>query len=93
MDAAGLRLDDFVYETDATAEHFISYITEHGKLAGFLRLSLPHPDVPREEILEELRGCAVVRELHVYGPALELGASSYGSAQHTGLGRHLPSMR
>lgn len=89
MDAAGLHLDDYGYETDATTEHFISYVTEHGKLAAFLRLSLPHPDVPREEILEELSGSAVVRELHVYGPALELGAASYGSAQHTGLGRQL----
>jgi elongator complex protein 3 len=31
----------------------------------------------------------VVRELHVYGPALELGAMDHGKAQHAGLGRAL----
>jgi len=84
-----LEIQDFAYETDATTEHFLQYITPRGKLAGFLRLSLPHADVPREEILEELHGCAMVRELHIYGPALELGASNAGNAQHGGLGRRL----
>jgi len=39
--------------------------------------------------LDEVRGCAMVRELHVYGPALELGATDKGKAQHAGLGRKL----
>jgi elongator complex protein 3 len=88
-DIAQLIIDDYVYETDATTEHFLQYLTPTGKVAGFLRLSLPHADVPREEILEELHGCAMVRELHIYGPALELGASEAGKAQHSGLGRRL----
>ncbi|MCG3141402.1 MAG: hypothetical protein HDKAJFGB_02683 [Anaerolineae bacterium] len=84
-----LEIQNYKYETDATAEYFLQYVTPSGKLAGFLRLSLPHDNVPREEILEELRGCAVVRELHIYGPALELGANDAGRAQHSGLGRNL----
>lgn len=39
--------------------------------------------------MEELRGSAVVRELHVYGPALELGRRRDGRAQHIGLGTRL----
>jgi elongator complex protein 3 len=89
LDAESLRLDTYTYLTDATAEHFLSYVTERGKLAGFLRLSLPAPGLPREEVLDELAGCAVVREVHIYGPALEIGAPSQGEAQHTGLGRKL----
>jgi elongator complex protein 3 len=89
LDLATLRVEDHVYETDATTEHFLQALSPQDKLAGFLRLSLPRADVPRDEILEELRGCAVVRELHVYGPALELGATSRGEAQHAGLGRKL----
>jgi elongator complex protein 3 (tRNA carboxymethyluridine synthase) len=84
-----LRLDAYTYLTDVTTEHFLSYVTERGKLAGFLRLSLPTPGLPRDELLDELEGCAVVREVHIYGPALEIGASSRGEAQHTGLGRKL----
>lgn len=89
VETGELEIRDFQYETDATTEHFLQYVTPNGKLAGFLRLSLPHDDVPREEILEELHGCAMVRELHIYGPALELGANDSGKAQHSGLGRKL----
>lgn len=84
-----LRLTDYVYETDATTEHFLQYLTPQNRLAGFLRLSLPHADVPRAEVLDEVRGSAMVRELHIYGPALELGAAEEGRVQHAGLGRRL----
>ncbi|HZQ07314.1 MAG TPA: tRNA uridine(34) 5-carboxymethylaminomethyl modification radical SAM/GNAT enzyme Elp3 [Anaerolineae bacterium] len=89
IDPTNLVIEDYTYETDATTEHFLQYVTPRGRLAGFLRLSLPHADVPREEILDEIRGCAMVRELHIYGPALELGAVNHGEAQHAGLGRKL----
>jgi elongator complex protein 3 len=84
-----LRLDVVTYRTDATTEHFLSYLTDRGKLAGFLRLSLRLEDVPPEEVLDELRPSAVIREVHVYGPSLELGAASQGEAQHSGLGVRL----
>ena len=89
IDIQQLKISDYEYETDATTEHFLQYLTPSGRLAGFLRLSLPHADVPREEILPELYGSAMVRELHIYGPALELGAANQGQAQHAGLGRRL----
>jgi elongator complex protein 3 len=89
VNAAELQFDDFTYETDATTEHFLSYVTPQGKVAGFLRLSLPSAHVPHHEILDEVRGCAMVRELHVYGPALHVGTASHGEAQHSGLGRRL----
>ncbi len=88
--AAGqLHFEPYTYSTDATTEHFLSYITSSGKLAGFLRLSLPLPDVPPADIIDELRGSAVIREVHIYGPALEIGAASQGEAQHAGLGAQL----
>ena len=31
----------------------------------------------------------MIREVHVYGPALDPGADSQGEAQHTGLGTRL----
>lgn len=89
VDATQLHLDLFAYNTDATTEYFLSFITPRNKIAGFLRLSLPTPIASREKILDELRDCAVIREVHVYGPALEIGAESSGEAQHAGLGIRL----
>ncbi len=85
VDADTLRLERLDYETDVTRERFLSTTTPDGWLAGFLRLSLPHAEPP----IAELSGCAVVRELHVYGPVLELGARREGAAQHAGLGTQL----
>ncbi len=89
LEIGDLKLEVIQYDTDATTEYFQSYETSRGKLAGFLRLSLPNADVPSGEILEELRSSAVIREVHVYGPALEIGAASGGEAQHSGLGTRL----
>jgi len=84
-----LHLEVIRYQTDVTEERFISFVTEDDHLAGFLRLSLPRPDISPGEQPEELRGAAVIREVHVYGPALSIGAESEGEAQHRGLGTRL----
>ncbi len=85
VDVDALHLDRVGYSTDATEEVFLSAATPDDKLAGFVRLSLPHAAPP----LAELAGCAVVRELHVYGYALGLGTRQPGAAQHAGLGTRL----
>jgi len=87
-----LELRDLPYRTDVTTEHFLSYETTHGfphddRLAGFLRLSMPDRLVAHP--LPELEGYAMIREVHVYGPALNLGEDSRGEAQHIGLGTRL----
>lgn len=89
IETSTLRLETVSYETDATQEHFLQYVTPEGDLAGFLRLSLPHAEPP----IDELRGpggrCAMIREIHVYGPALGLGAEDETVPQHAGLGTEL----
>jgi elongator complex protein 3 len=85
VDVEGLQLERIQYETDATREFFLQYVASTGELAAFLRLSLPQ----EEGLMEELRGSAVVREVHVYGPALDLDTSRNGAAQHAGLGTQL----
>jgi elongator complex protein 3 len=75
------------YETDATEERFLQYLTPSGRLAGLLRLSMPSS--PRTELpISEIRETAMVRELHVYGPAQHLGRRQRG-VQHRGLGTQL----
>jgi elongator complex protein 3 len=80
-----LRID--TYETDATTEHFLSFETADERIAGFLRLSLPHRQTPHP--FPELVDHAMIREVHIYGPALDLGDESQGEAQHMGLGSEL----
>jgi elongator complex protein 3 len=85
------------YETEIGQEQFLSYETSGGKLAGFLRLSLPVIRTAGDSgetsemwsLLPEIAGLAMIRELHVYGPALGIGKPSTGEAQHLGLGRRL----
>ena len=80
-----LVLDSYEYRTDATREIFLNYRTPDGRLAGLLRLSLPQVLPP----IAELAGCAMIREVHVYGPALGLGDRQDDTAQHVGLGTGL----
>jgi len=80
-----LRFDVLRYRTSSGTESFLSYVTEEGRLAGFLRLALP--DSP--SFVEELGDAAIVREVHVYGSALSIGAREEGKAQHAGLGTKL----
>jgi elongator complex protein 3 len=80
-----LRID--TYQTDATTEHFFSFETADERIAGFIRLSLPHQG--QTHPLPELQDHAMIREVHVYGPALDLGEESHGEAQHMGLGSEL----
>ena len=91
------------YTTDLTVEHFLQFVVveegerdshaanqERAPLAGFLRLSLPKtPTAGSRAFLEEIRGNAMIREVHVYGPALAIGRSEAGAAQHVGVGTRL----
>jgi elongator complex protein 3 len=83
------------YATDLTDEYFLQFVTneayiEPGLIAAFLRLSLPHgPLAGSRAFLEEIQDSALIREVHVYGPALSIGDEKAGAAQHTGLGTQL----
>ena len=97
-----LRLTVSTYPTDLTVEHFLQVVVDDEKgsgtqadlerapLAGFLRLSLPKtPTVGSQAFLDEIRGNAMIREVHVYGPALAIGSAEKGAAQHVGVGTRL----
>nr|CAI78553.1 histone acetyltransferase [uncultured Chloroflexota bacterium] len=88
VDQDTLRLDDLVYSAGGAEEHFLSFITPQDRLAGFLRLSLPGPGSP-QVALADLEGAAIIREVHVFGQSLQVGAEQPGAAQHTGLGTRL----
>ena len=88
VEAEALHLEDLVYNTGGAEEHFLSFVTPDDALAGFLRLSLPGKDSPATG-LDDLNGAAIIREVHVFGQSLAVGAEQNGVAQHTGLGTEL----
>lgn len=90
FDASALSLDIVPYETTNTRERFLQWITPDNRIAGFLRLSLPDPRyvAALSADLPVRGGEAMIREVHVYGFATQLGEDGV-SAQHIGLGRRL----
>jgi elongator complex protein 3 len=88
VDPAQLKINDLIYPSDQAEEHFISYETPDDKLAGFIRLSLPCENAPQTDLID-LEGAALIREVHVYGQSLQVGAEKQGAAQHAGLGTRL----
>jgi elongator complex protein 3 len=84
-DPDGLALHDFIYRAGQGQEHFLSLETKDGALAAYARVSLPVGEAP----FAELQRAALLRELHVVGPSLELGRGLAGAPQHSGLGARL----
>ena len=88
IDVETLRYNENAYMVGNTEEHFLSFVTPDDRLAGFLRLSLPGEGSPGSG-LDELKGAAIIREVHVYGQSLPVGSEESGAAQHVGLGTRL----
>ena len=88
VEYSALSTADLVYTVGFTEDHFLSFDTPEDMLVGFLRLSLPQPGSP-ETGLPDLQGAAVIREVHVYGQSLQVGAEKRGAAQHAGIGTRL----
>ena len=93
-----LEMKDLIYYPADAQEHFISYSTPDDRLAGYLRLSLPAAVSSQKRkdagsqlyaLIPEIDGAALIREVHIYGQSLEVGADLSGAAQHSGLGTAL----
>lgn len=98
VSAQKVELREFRYETSLTEEIFLSYeqpAFDEGppsRIAGFLRLShIKDHGTGSHAFMSEINGHAMVRELHVYGPAqgLQNHEGDDGAAQHKGLGTRL----
>ena len=97
VDPEELSLEVIGYETAVSRERFLQWVTPEGRIAGFLRLSLPRAEAVcalARELGEEghtapiALGDAMIREAHVYGMAERVGEEG-SAAQHHGLGRRL----
>ncbi|HLN89527.1 MAG TPA: tRNA uridine(34) 5-carboxymethylaminomethyl modification radical SAM/GNAT enzyme Elp3 [Candidatus Binatia bacterium] len=76
------------YESSEGQEYFISVEDlENNVLLGYLRMRVPSVKAHRPEITAE--PCAIVRELHVYGPLVPVGKHAKSAWQHKGYGQIL----
>ncbi len=78
-----LNLKISEYSASKAKEFFLQIVNKDNILFGLLRLRFPD-----EIFIKELKNCALVRELHIYGQALRLGEKGKLS-QHKGLGKKL----
>ncbi|GFE55059.1 elongator complex ELP3 [Babesia ovis] len=90
----GARLMVRQYRSTGGDEYFLSYESEdESKIFGFLRLRLRDHvgHNPRVSMFRCLEGCALIRELHVYGVVVVHGKSSKEATpyQHRGIGASL----
>ena len=82
---AMVRMD---YQASGGSEVFLSFEDSNETLFGLLRMrvDLRPPGGLRREFGER---SAIIRELHIYGPEIPLGARDPEAVQHRGLGRAL----
>ncbi len=73
-----LHLNKIQYKASKGKEYFIEIINDQDIIFGLIRL----------RILKEQK-TLLVRELHVYGQAVEIGKKIQGKTQHRGLGKFL----
>ena len=87
IDPDNIKLNILPYKSSGGLEYFISYTDNTGKiLYGFIRLRL---NVDNSDVMDSIKGCALIRELHVYGHHTCVGKKIYNRAQHIGLGSSL----
>ncbi len=85
-DVDAIELKRMDYRAGGGRETFLSFEeTTNNLLIGFLRLRKPSSNVHRAE----LREAAGIRELHVYGPMVEIGERAKEKWQHRGYGKEL----
>ena len=88
----GINMNDIVFRTKSYMssggeEHFISYTNKKGDvLYGFIRLRLNRD---MSDVMDSIKNCALIRELHVYGSHTCIGKKVKNRAQHIGLGTSL----
>lgn len=82
-----LKIDTFV--ASGGCEYFISYVSHDEQvLYGFCRLRLPCKRSKYEQ-LPEIKGAALIRELHVYSTMTPVGERATSNVQHRGFGKSL----
>jgi elongator complex protein 3 len=83
-----LSIQQITYEASGGTEVFLSFEDPNQSiLVGYVRLRIPGEHSHRPEIND--KNVAVIRELHVFGQTVPVGARSESAFQHKGYGARL----
>jgi elongator complex protein 3 len=74
-----IKIKKLAYEASGSTEIFLQAVNKENILFGLLRLRLE----------KDKKMPAMIRELHVYGPQVEIGKKDKQKYQHKGLGKQL----
>lgn len=93
VDFDDLEKNVIEYKSDTGTDYFISLETQN-KIAGFLRLFLSDKNYQKRNpnispLYDEIKGSAIIREVHVYGQVVGIGEAIGEKAQHIGVGKTL----
>lgn len=91
VDPKDLRMRVTEYDASNGKEFFIQWEDPvSDKICAFIRLRFPSQFYTgKKHFMKELEGCALIRELHVYGMHIPLNDREEGAQQHFGLGKAL----
>jgi elongator complex protein 3 len=82
-----IEIKTLEYEASNGKEFFIQAVNKDNILFGLVRLRISNN--LESPMIAELKDCAIIRELHVYGQSLKLNEKSKTAGQHKGLGKKL----
>lgn len=86
---SNIKIKRLEYNASNGKEIFIQAVNKDNILFGLLRLRIPNQ---KDIKIKELKGCALVRELHVYGKSVKIGEKAKSFLeQHRGIGKELMS--
>ncbi|MEK6891495.1 MAG: tRNA uridine(34) 5-carboxymethylaminomethyl modification radical SAM/GNAT enzyme Elp3 [Nanoarchaeota archaeon] len=84
-----IEIKTLEYDAADGKEFFIQAVNKDNILFGLLRLRVPPKESLENPVVPELKNAALIRELHVYGQAINIGESNADMGQHKGLGKQL----
>ncbi|QFR39103.1 tRNA uridine(34) 5-carboxymethylaminomethyl modification radical SAM/GNAT enzyme Elp3 [Candidatus Gracilibacteria bacterium 28_42_T64] len=83
-------LHTFEYEASDGKEYFMTFEDPSDRtIFSLLRLRLPGENKEITDALPELKGAAIVREIHTFGDQLSIGEKGSTFGQHLGFGKRL----
>nr|MDD3720478.1 tRNA uridine(34) 5-carboxymethylaminomethyl modification radical SAM/GNAT enzyme Elp3 [Candidatus Gracilibacteria bacterium] len=78
------------YEASSGTEYFLTFEDKEDRtIFSLLRLRLPGENNEIIKVLPELKGCALIREIHTFGDQLSIGETGSTFGQHIGFGKKL----